>query len=47
MSKRRDVANIRALKRRGVPLSGCERYLRGLQSAEEGRCDINTQTRGR
>jgi len=45
MSKRRGVANI--LGRRGVPLSGCERYLKGLQSAEEGRYDINTQTRGR
>ena len=47
MSKRGDVANIRGLKRRGVPLSGCEGYLRGLQSAEEGRYDINTQARGR
>ena len=47
MSKRGDVANIRALKWRGVPLSGCERYLKGLQSAEEGRYDINTQTGGR
>jgi len=44
MSKRGGVANI---KRRGVPLSGCKRYLKGLQSAEEGRYDINTQTRGR
>jgi len=47
MSKRGDVANIRVLKRRGVPLSGCERHLKGLQSAEEGRYDINTQTKGR
>jgi len=47
MSKRREVANIRALKRRGVPLAGCERHLKGLQSAEEGRYDINTQTMGR
>ncbi len=37
MSKRKGVANIGALKRRGEPLSGCERYLRGLKSAEEGR----------
>ena len=37
MSKRKRVANIGALKRRGEPLSGCERYLRELQSAEEGR----------
>jgi len=44
MSKRGDVANM---KRRGVPLSGCERHLKGLQSAEEGRYDINTQTKGR
>jgi len=47
MSRRRDVANIRVLKRRGVPLSGCEGYLKGLKSAEEGRYDINTQTGGR
>jgi len=47
MSIRGDVTNIRELKRRGVPLSGCERCLRGLQSAEEGRYDINTQARGR
>jgi len=46
MSVRRGVANM-GLKRRGVPLSGCERHLRGRKSAEEGRCDINTQTRGR
>ncbi len=39
----RGVANIR----RSVPLSGCERYLKGLQSAEEGRYDINTQMKGR
>jgi len=44
MSKRRGVANMRL---RSVPLSGCERYLKGLKSAEEGRYDINTQTRGR
>jgi len=47
MSKRGNVANIRELKRRGVPLSGCEGHLKGLKSAEEGRYDINTQARGR
>jgi len=47
MSERGDVANMRELKRRDVPLSGCERHLKGLQSAEEGRYDINTQARGR
>jgi len=44
MSKIADVANIRW---GSVPLSGCERYLKGLRSAEEGRYDINTQTIGR
>jgi len=47
MSKRGDMANIGGLKRWGVPLLGCERYLKGLQSAEEGRYDINTQMGGR
>jgi len=45
MSRKGEVANI--LRRWDVPLSGCERYLKGLKSAEEGRYDINTQTRGR
>jgi len=43
MSKRCDVANIK----RSMPLSGCKRYPKGLQSAEEGRYDINTQMKGR
>ena len=47
MSERGGVANIEELKRSGVPLSGCERYLKGLKSAEEGRYDINTQMGGR
>jgi len=49
MSKRGGVANIKVLKEGSgsVPLSGCERHLKGLKSAEEGRYDINTQTRGR